>query len=155
MRVLARSGKNYRRDERARDVSPALVSSPADVMVTIWNEESVNESIALANELRSRSLRVDLYPEADKLGKQFKYASSRGIPFVLIRGDDERAKAIISIKNMKTGGQFTLPFESVPDTEQITEEQKAKSKGSAEGLLRWLRDESTVGEADDSIKPGA
>ena len=38
-------------------------------------------------------MRVDLYPEADKLGKQFKYASARGIPFVAIVGDDERRAA--------------------------------------------------------------
>ena len=37
-------------------------------------------------------LRVDVYPEADKLGKQFKYASSRNVPFVAIVGDDERAQ---------------------------------------------------------------
>ena len=55
----------------------ALASSPADVMVSIWNEESVAESIALAHQLRNAGLRVDLYPEADKLGKQFKYASAR------------------------------------------------------------------------------
>src|SRR5215203_3481231 len=53
-----------------------LNSSPADVMVAIWNKDSVPESIKLAQELRGAGLRVDLYPEADKVGKQFKYASS-------------------------------------------------------------------------------
>ena len=42
------------------------------------------ESIELAQELRAAGLRVDLYPEADKLGKQFKYASSLGVPFVAV-----------------------------------------------------------------------
>src|SRR5438132_6029717 len=52
-----------------RDMFPsALVSSPADVMVTIWDEDSVDESFALATELRSAGLRVDLYSEADKMG---------------------------------------------------------------------------------------
>jgi histidyl-tRNA synthetase len=87
---------------------PALVSSPADVMVTIWNEESVNESIAVANELRSRGLRVDLYPEADKLGKQFKYASSREIPFVAILGEEELAKGEVAIKDMRSGEQRSV-----------------------------------------------
>jgi histidyl-tRNA synthetase len=82
-----------------------LISLPADVMVTIWNEDSVGESIALATELRSKGLRVDLYPEADKLAKQFKYASSRGIPFVVIVGDDERALDQVAIKNMQSGEQ--------------------------------------------------
>ena len=55
---------------------PEVGTSPADVMVAIWNEESIAESLKLAQELRAAGLRVDLYPEADKLGKQFKYASS-------------------------------------------------------------------------------
>src|SRR5690349_5450230 len=43
-----------------REMFPAaLVSSPADVMVTIWNEDSIGDAIALASELRSKGLRVD------------------------------------------------------------------------------------------------
>ena len=53
---------------------------------------SVAESIKLAQELRAAGLRVDLYPEADKLGKQFKYASSLGVPFVAVIGEEELAK---------------------------------------------------------------
>ena len=68
-----------------RAMFPAdLANSPADVMVTIWNDDSINESIALAHELRAAPVQVDLYPEADKVGKQFKYASSRGIRFVAV-----------------------------------------------------------------------
>jgi histidyl-tRNA synthetase len=85
-----------------------LASSPADVMVTIWNEESIDESIGLARELRSSGLRVDLYPEADKVGKQFKYASSRGIGFVAVLGDDERARGEVTIKDMRSGEQRSL-----------------------------------------------
>src|SRR5258708_22989459 len=92
-----------------REMFPAgLVSSPADVMVTIWNEESFGESLALATELRGQGLRVDLYPEPDKLGKQFKYASSRNIPFVLIVGDDERERGEVAIKDLKSGEQRSV-----------------------------------------------
>src|SRR5437660_1706893 len=77
-----------------------LISSPADVMVTIWDEDSIAESLALATELRNKGLRVDLYPEADKMGKQFKYASSREIPFVAIIGDDERQRGEVAMKDM-------------------------------------------------------
>jgi histidyl-tRNA synthetase len=92
-----------------RGMFPAdLANSPADVMVTIWNEDSINESIALAQELRSNGLRVDLYPEADKVGKQFKYASSRGIRFVAVLGDDERARGEVAIKDMRTGEQRSV-----------------------------------------------
>ena len=92
---------------------PQLASAPADVMVSIWNEESIADSIALAQELRSAGLRVDVYPEADKLGKQFKYASARGIPFVVIVGDDERARGEVSIKDMRSGEQRSVKRENV------------------------------------------
>jgi histidyl-tRNA synthetase len=122
-----------------REMFPdALVSSPADVMVTLWNDDSISESMGLANEFRSQGLRVDVYPEADKMGKQFKYAASRGIPFVAIIGEDERTKNEVAIKDMRSG------------------EQRSENASTAvEALKRWLRGESEVGGADDSIKPGA
>src|SRR5438132_1742091 len=92
-----------------------LVSSPADVMITIWNEDSIGESIALATELRSEDLCVDLYPEPDKLAKQFKHASARGIPFVAIIGEDERLRGEVAIKEMKSGEQRTLDLHEVAD----------------------------------------
>ena len=52
----------------------SLVGTHADVMVTIWNADGVADAIRLGSELRAAGLRVDVYPEADKLGKQFKYA---------------------------------------------------------------------------------
>jgi histidyl-tRNA synthetase len=111
---------------------PELASSPADVMVTIWNEESLGESLALATELRSQGLRVDLYPEADKMGKQFKYAAARNIPFVAIVGDEERARGEIAIKNLRSG------------------EQRSVKRNDVVEAIR-LR----AGEAGASIKPGA
>ncbi len=87
---------------------PELASRPADVMVTLWNPEQIDRSLRLATELRTAGLRVETYPEADKLGKQFKYASSRGIPFVAIIGDEELANGTVAVKNMTSGEQVTV-----------------------------------------------
>jgi histidyl-tRNA synthetase len=91
-----------------RGMFPAdLERAAADVLVTVWNEESIKDSLAFAAQLRREApgLRVDVYPEADKLGKQLKYASMRGVPFVVVIGDDERARDEVALKNMKTGEQ--------------------------------------------------
>lgn len=80
-------------------------SSSADVMVTVWNEDSIGESLKLANELRSAGLRVLVYPEADKLGKQFKYASQINAPFVCVLGETELAENKVTLKNMQSGAQ--------------------------------------------------
>src|SRR5947209_2499243 len=92
-----------------REMFPAAVAgSPVDIVVTIWNDEARADAVKLAGELRQGGLRVDVYPEADKLGKQFKYASSRNVPFVAIVGDDERAKGEVAVKDMRTGEQKSM-----------------------------------------------
>ena len=115
-----------------------LASSPADVMVTIWNEESIDESIALATELRKMGLSVDLYPEADKLSKQLKYASARGIPLVAIVGDNEKGSGQVALKNMATGEQLSKNKEAL--FRWLREEPK-RQPTSNEALFRWLRGE--------------
>ncbi len=92
-----------------RNMFPAdLQNSSADVLVTIWNKETIAESVQLANDLRSQGLRVLLYPEADKLGKQFKYADSINVPFVCILGETELTTNKVTLKNMETGEQETI-----------------------------------------------
>jgi len=83
-------------------------STPADVMVTIWNEDTGAESLKLANELRSNGLRVTVYPEADKLGKQLKYADSIKVPFVCVMGDDEIKSGSVKLKKMSSGEEWNM-----------------------------------------------
>ena len=80
----------------------------ADVLVTVWNETSISESLKFAAELRCENLRVLVYPEADKLGKQFKYADSIKIPFVCVLGESELAENKVTLKNLRTGEQETI-----------------------------------------------
>jgi histidyl-tRNA synthetase len=83
-------------------------AGPADVMVTMWSEETAGESLKLARELRDSGLRVTVYPEADKLGKQIKYADSIKVPYVCVLGATEIADGTVTVKNMKTGAQETV-----------------------------------------------
>ena len=91
----------------------AVAGGGVDILMTLWNDESRADSVALAAGLRQQGLRVDLYPEADKLGKQFKYASSRNAPFVAILGDDERAKGEVAVKDLRSGEQTSMPRDQV------------------------------------------
>lgn len=97
----------YVMEERAMFPSD-LPANPADVLVTIWNDKTAGESLKLAGDLRAENLRVLVYPEADKLGKQFKYADSLSIPWVCILGESELAENKVALKNMKTGDQETV-----------------------------------------------
>ncbi len=83
----------------------SVVRGSSDVMITQWSEETRAEALEFAATLRAAGLRVDVYPEVDKIGKQFKYASTRQVPFVVVLGDEERARGEATIKDMRSGAQ--------------------------------------------------
>lgn len=95
-------------DERGMFPPEIAESTPADVMVTIWSEETTSESLNLASDLRQAGLRVTVYPEPDKLGKQIKYADAINVPYVAVLGENEISEGNVTVKNMKTGEQETL-----------------------------------------------
>ncbi len=93
-----------------RGLFPAEIeTTPVDVMVTVWSEETYAQSFETAAALRGYGHRVLLYPQADKLGKQFKYADQLGIRFVCVLGEDEIEKSAVTVKNLESGTQKTVP----------------------------------------------
>ena len=93
-----------------RNMFPADVQRPsADVLLTIFDEAAMAETLRLAAELRRAGMRVEVYPEPDKLGKQMKYAASRMIPTAAILGGDEIARGQVTLKNLQSGTQESIP----------------------------------------------
>jgi histidyl-tRNA synthetase len=91
-----------------RQMFPAsLPLTPADVMVAMFDAAGAEYAMRVASELRSQGLRVLVYPDADKIGKQIKYADGRGIPFVAIVGEDEIKAGTVTVKNLATQTQKT------------------------------------------------
>jgi histidyl-tRNA synthetase len=86
----------------------SVVSTPADVMIAMRDDVAAGELLTFAAELRAGGIRAEVYPEAAKLDKQFKYASSRNIPFVAVIGGNELANGTVAIKNMNTREQASV-----------------------------------------------
>jgi histidyl-tRNA synthetase len=91
-----------------RNMFPAaLARSSADVMVSVFDQKDLGSAMAVAGRLRADGLRVLVYPDADKIGKQIKYADSRGIPFVALLGSNEVAAGTVTVKDLKAQTQQT------------------------------------------------
>ena len=82
--------------------------SPAQVLVTVFDEDTLLASYTLAADLRQSDLKVATYPEAVKLGKQFKFANRSGARVVAILGPDEIQNNQVSIKDLESGEQLTV-----------------------------------------------
>ena len=83
-------------------------SSPAKVMVTVFDAESQMASYQLSAELRQEKIKVYSYPTADKLGKQFRHADRIGAKIAVILGPDEIANQQVAIKDLQTREQITV-----------------------------------------------
>jgi histidyl-tRNA synthetase len=94
-----------------RKMFPDFVTldGPPQILATVWNAESLHDTLALARLLREGGFPVEVYPDADKIGKQMKYAASRQIRFAVIVGDDERAQGTVAVKDLKAGTQTVVP----------------------------------------------
>lgn len=89
-------------------IPEALNAPPAPILVTVFDQNMLLESFALAAELRRAGLKVNCYPEAAKLSKQFKFADRCGIRLAIVYGPDEQKDNSITIKDMKSGNQKTV-----------------------------------------------
>jgi histidyl-tRNA synthetase len=92
---------------------PEVDAAGADVLVTLFEGEDAGEALRLAAAIRAAGVRAEVYPEADKLGKQFKYAAAAGIPRVAVMGSDERARGVVTVKDMTSGEQTAVPRPTV------------------------------------------
>lgn len=89
--------------------------SPAQILVTVFSEETLLDAYALAAKLRQDGLKVAVYPEAVKLGKQFKFGDRMGARVVVILGPDEIEKKKVSIKDLESGQQELVTVESAAE----------------------------------------
>jgi histidyl-tRNA synthetase len=86
---------------------PSLRTTPADVMTAVFDPKDAPHALRVAATLRAAGLRVMTYPDGDKIGKQIKYADSRGIPFVAILGGDEITNGTVTVKDLANQTQTT------------------------------------------------
>ena len=106
--------------DRIYDVMEELKLFPEDVYVgsqvlffNLGDKES-RKSFELAQQLRAKNIRCEVYHEAAKFDKQFKYAEKKKIPFVIIIGEEEMKKNACKIKNISTGEQKEIPVNELP-----------------------------------------
>ncbi len=92
---------------------PESLVTGTRVMLVNFGGSDEAYAIAVLQKLREAGIAAELYPEAAKTDKQMKYANKRGLPFIILAGESERAAGMLSLKNMSTGEQQTMSLEDI------------------------------------------
>ncbi|MBE6335607.1 MAG: histidine--tRNA ligase [Lentimicrobiaceae bacterium] len=66
-------------------------------------------------QLRRNGINAEIYPDSAKIQKQMKYADQRGIPVVVMAGEDEMNNKTFTVKFMKEGRQENVAADSLLD----------------------------------------
>ena len=92
---------------------PKTVNVNTEVLFINFGEQEALFSLKAINNLRSKGIRAELYPDNAKMKKQMTYANRRNIPFVVLVGEQEMASNTYTLKDMKKGEQLTVPLEEL------------------------------------------
>ena len=88
---------------------------PPLAYVTVWDAAAAADALALTQRLRAAGLAAETDLTGAKLGRQFRSADERGCRFALVRGPDERAAATVTVKDLASGAQESIPLDDVVD----------------------------------------
>ena len=84
-----------------------------DAFVIPVTEDMIKPALTLTQNLRREGFTVDMDLMRRGIGKNLKYASSLNASKTLILGPDEYQQHSVTLRDMKTGGQQTIPLTEV------------------------------------------
>ncbi|MBP6313029.1 MAG: histidine--tRNA ligase [Flavobacteriales bacterium] len=99
---------------------PEQLGSSTRLLFANFGEKEALHCLKLLRVVREAGIAAELYPDAAKMAKQFKYADDKGIAYVAIIGEQELKQDIITIKEMKTGEQKAVKADELIAMLQLT-----------------------------------
>ena len=96
-----------------QEMFPPRLAGQPQVLVTLFDEATVAPSLQLAHQLRGVGLRVDLYPDPDRYGRQFKYGEERQIRYAVLLSPREIEAGVVAVKDLVSGDQTDIAADEV------------------------------------------
>ncbi len=75
------------------------------LVVLNMDKSDPSEALRITAELRAAGLRAEAYMGASGMRPQMKYADRRRAPAVIMAGEDERARGVVTIKDLEAGAR--------------------------------------------------
>ena len=92
---------------------PENITQPLDVLIVHFSQSNLVHGQKIVMKLREAGIKADIYPDADKIKKQFNYADKIRTPYTLVIGDNEMDSGEYMLKNMESGEQKALNLDKI------------------------------------------
>lgn len=103
--------------DRIYDVLSELELFPDDInqktqfLFINFGEKEADFALPILKKIRDLGIIAEIYPEAAKLKKQFKYADDKNAQYTVVIGESELATNSLTVKDMTSGEQETISVE--------------------------------------------
>ena len=96
------------------DMFPSTVGKTVtQVLMTVFDDDLMEESLKLATMLRQGGIRTEVYFRPGKISTQMKYADTKGIPYAVILGSDELTSGTAAVRDLATREQENVPLDKI------------------------------------------
>ena len=89
---------------------PETITETSKALFLNFGIDEAKYAMKAIAKLRQQDIKVELYPDNTKIGKQFQHADKRGIPFAVIVGEEEVKNNEFALKDLATGEQQKVDF---------------------------------------------
>ncbi len=94
------------------------------VLICVLDEKYMDYYFKILNLLRSNNVNSEIYSGSSNFKAQLKYADKRNCKYVIICGDDEVSKELVTLKNLVIGSKVSEDIKSREDWTQSKDAQK-------------------------------
>lgn len=105
--------------DRIYDVMEQLNNFPKEIIASTkvlfvnFGEKEEKYCLPLLQKLRANEINAEIFPESAKMKKQMTYANNKNIPIVVLVGESEMEKGLLTVKDMISGEQSEMKFEEL------------------------------------------
>lgn len=92
---------------------PETVAQGTKVLFFNLGEAESKAAYGLLQQLRKTGVASEIFHEAQKFDKQFKYAEKKSIPYIVIIGSTELAEKAATVKDLRSGEQRKVAFDAL------------------------------------------
>ncbi len=100
------------------------IEKKLSILICVFNDKYMDFYLKILNKLRSNNISAEIYSGTSNIKSQFKYADKKGCDYVILCGDDEVSKNLITIKNLNIGKKLSNNIQNRDEWKESAVSQK-------------------------------
>ena len=99
----------------ALDLYPKETITGTQLLFINFGEKETEYCLPVVSKARKAGIRTEMFPDKSKMKKQMNYANAKGIPFVVLAGENEINEGKFTLKDMNSGEQKLVSADGLID----------------------------------------